>query len=176
MEERLGILHPGWEPKEGEGPVAEWLKEWVASGFFSEAADGLSCHLPMQCSDVRGAAINAVSSITAHCTVVGDDEHGWRVHLRITPIRAARVMVASKCAVEPGAQGSAWVRLLLTVGATAPDDGYWKRPEHRPDWVAYTDGGCAAGMAGWAWNLLHGGDGEADVDAREVSKGYAGRW
>ena len=31
-EERLRILHPGWKPKEGEGPMAEWTKEWVASG------------------------------------------------------------------------------------------------------------------------------------------------
>ena len=94
------------------------------------------------------------------------------MRLRVTPTRAARVMVASKCVVEPGAQGSMGVRLLLTVGATAPGDGYWKRPMHRPDWVAYTDGGCAAGMAGWAWNLLHGGDGDADVDACEVAVGY----
>ena len=54
-EDHLRILHPGWQPKEGEGPVAEWEKEWIASGFFDDDMTGLTCCLPAISGDVQSA-------------------------------------------------------------------------------------------------------------------------
>ena len=52
------ILNPGWKPKEGEGPVAKWTKEWIASNFFTMTPRGLQCQLPESVGEVQGAAVN----------------------------------------------------------------------------------------------------------------------
>ena len=79
-EDHLRILHPDWQPKEGEGPVAEWVKEWVASNFFSETDGGIQCCLPARCIDVQAAEVNQSSvKIVALCSV-GD---GGIVRLRL---------------------------------------------------------------------------------------------
>ena len=41
-----------------------------------------------------------------------------------------------------------------------------------PDWVAYTDGGCTAGRAGWAYVVTHGGDGRDDHAAVARHTGF----
>ena len=79
-EDHLRILHPDWQPKEGEGPVAEWVKEWVASKFFSETDGGIQCCLPARCIDVQEAEVSHSSvKIVALCSV-GD---GGFVRLRL---------------------------------------------------------------------------------------------
>ena len=34
IERDIRLRIPGWQPSPGEGPVAEWEREWLASGFF----------------------------------------------------------------------------------------------------------------------------------------------
>ena len=82
-EDHLRILHPKWEPKEGEGPVNEWRKEWVASGFFDETIGGLVCCLPMRCCDVLGAEVNRTAvHVMALCSV--DSNSPPTVRLRLS--------------------------------------------------------------------------------------------
>ena len=35
-EREIRLRIPGWQPSPGEGPVAEWERDWLASGFFSD--------------------------------------------------------------------------------------------------------------------------------------------
>ena len=42
-EKAIRLRIPGWQPSPGEGPVAEWETEWLASGFFSSEGE---CELP----------------------------------------------------------------------------------------------------------------------------------
>ena len=38
-EKAIRLRIPGWQPSPGEGPVAEWETEWLASGFFSSEGE-----------------------------------------------------------------------------------------------------------------------------------------
>ena len=42
----------------------------------------------------------------------------------------------------------------------------------RPDWTAYTDGGCKDEQAGWGYVLTEEGDGVEDWEAKVVDEGY----
>ena len=65
-EKAIRLRIPGWQPSPGEGPVAEWETEWLASGFFSSEGE---CELPETLESVRGVAANgcAVSTVALLC-------------------------------------------------------------------------------------------------------------
>ena len=143
LEERLRIMRPEWRPKEGEGPVMEWEKAWVASGFVDWRKGELVCRMAESSRGVRGAAVNSTHAKAVARMVVEGSADGVRVALR------------------------------LAVGAVPPvDDACFAEQLGPPAWVAYTDGGESAGMAGWGWILTTGGDGEADAHAIMVAEGF----
>jgi ribonuclease HI len=139
-EDHLRILHPGWQPTEGEGPVADWVKEWVASGFFDDNSARLTCCLPATSRDVQGAEVNHVN-----------------------------VKTIALCSLEHNVDGSPRVQLRLAVGACPSAAAAVARGDcSPPDWVVYCDGGFSANMAGWGWVRVHGGDGDQDTHAHEI--------
>ena len=132
LDERIRILHPKWEPKPGEGPIDQWQKEWIHSGFFEQAGGGrLLCMLPANGTQVRGAAVSA---------------GGTRVGTHLS--------VSSQA-------GRARVHMRLVVGA-CPPQRVERSQRTRLDWTAYTDGGCKDEQAGWGYVLTEEGDGVED--------------
>ena len=77
-EERLRILHPGWEPSEGEGPMEEWKRAWVTSGFVVMMAGGVRCCLPKLSTHVPGSAMSRAPVDTIAHVAPQVDESGWR--------------------------------------------------------------------------------------------------
>ena len=144
LETRLRILHPGWQPKEGEGPVDQWAKEWIKSGFFDETGDGrLECNMEQKPARIHGAALSeAVTHTAARCRVAAD--------------------------------GRVVLELSVTAVPKEADDGEARRARAntKPDWSIYTDGGCDDGRAGWAYAVVTGGDGKEDEDAEIATEGY----
>lgn len=39
-EEELSIIRPGWEPSEGQGPVADWEAAWLKPGYLKFGTSG----------------------------------------------------------------------------------------------------------------------------------------
>ena len=115
---------PGWQPSPGEGPVAEWETEWLASGFFSSEGE---CELPETLESVRGVAANgcAVSTVALLCVAPQGEGGACRVKLRLM-VDAPGVVLRPQQQLAEQAQ---------------------RRP---PDWVAYTDGSEDLGKAGWS--------------------------
>jgi ribonuclease HI len=143
QETHLRILHPKWQPKEGEGPMAEWTKEWVASGLFAETPRGLRCWLPESVREVKGAAVNqGVVRVMTRAMVRCESDSGVRIELQ------------------------------LTVGATPPLMLVTNAPPRAaPDWTAYCDGAYRNETAGWGWSVTVGGDGRRDTEASEIARG-----
>ena len=139
-------LIPGWQPSPGEGPVAEWETEWLASGFFSSEGE---CELPETLESVRGVAANgcAVSTVALLCVAPQGEGGACRVKLRLM-VEAPGVVLRPQQQLAEQAQ---------------------RRP---PDWVAYTDGSEDLGKAGWAYTVLIGGDAIGDRGASLASEGY----
>ena len=145
-ERAIRLRIPGWQPSPGEGPVAEWETEWLASGFFSSEGE---CELPETLESVRGVAANgcAVSTVALLCVAPQGEGGTCRVKLRLM-VEAPGVVLRPQQQLTERAQ---------------------RRP---PDWVAYTDGSEDLGKAGWAYAVLIGGDAIGDEGASLTSEGY----
>ena len=145
-EKAIRLRIPGWQPSPGEGPVAEWETEWLASGFFSSEGE---CELPETLESVRGVAVNgcAVSTVALLCVAPQGEGVACRVKLRLM-VEAPGVVLRPQQQLTEQAQ---------------------RRP---PDWVAYTDGSEDLGKAGWAYAVLIGGDAIGDEGASLTSEGY----
>ena len=145
-ERAIRLRIPGWQPSPGEGPVAEWETEWLASGFFSSEGE---CELPETLESVRGVAANgcAVSTVALLCVAPQGEGGTCRVKLRLM-VEAPGVVLRPQQQLTEQAQ---------------------RRP---PDWVAYTDGSEDLGKAGWAYAVLIGGDAIGDEGASLTSEGY----
>ena len=147
-EREIRLRIPGWQPSPGEGPVAEWERDWLASGFFSD--DG-QCALPERIQLARDIAANDCTSNTMALLSVEPCDRGGACRVKV------RLMVEA-----PGVI----LRPCRRDGTTPPQQ---QRP---PDWTAYTDGSEDGGRAGWAYAVVMGGDGIRDVNAMLVTEGY----
>ena len=70
-ERAIRLRIPGWQPSPGEGPVAEWETEWLASGFFSSEGE---CELPETlefCPRGGGKRLRGEHSRTPLCSASG---------------------------------------------------------------------------------------------------------
>ena len=147
-EREIRLRIPGWQPSPGEGPVAEWERDWLASGFFSD--DG-QCALPERIQLARDIAANDCTSNTMALLSVEPCDRGGACRVKV------RLMVEA-----PGVI----LRPCRRDGTTPPQQ------QQPPDWTAYTDGSEDGGRAGWAYAVVMGGDGICDVNAMLVTEGY----
>ena len=76
-EKAIRLRIPGWQPSPGEGPVAEWETEWLASGVCSSEGETLE--------SIRGVAANgcAVSTVALLCVAPQGEGGACRVKLRL---------------------------------------------------------------------------------------------
>jgi len=132
-EREIRLRIPGWQPSPGEGPVAEWEREWLPSGFFSD--DG-QCALPEKIQLARDIAANDCTSNTMALLSVEPCDRGGACRVKV------RLMVEA-----PGVI----LRPCRRDGTTPPQQ---QRP---PDWTAYTDGSEDGSRAGWAYAVVMGG-------------------
>ena len=79
-EREIRLRIPGWQPSPGEGPVAEWEREWLASGFFSD--DG-QCALPERIQLARGIAANDCASNTMALLSVEPCDRGGAPRVKV---------------------------------------------------------------------------------------------
>ena len=79
-EREIRLRIPGWQPSPGEGPVAEWERDWLASGFFSD--DG-QCALPERIQLARDIAANDCTSNTMALLSVEPCDRGGACRVKV---------------------------------------------------------------------------------------------
>ena len=154
QETKLAIKYPGWKPSEGEGPVEEWGKEFVQSGYMTEVDGRLQCALPESVDSVEGCWAAAALDTVRAATLIDTRQ------LNDRPVRLVLT-------IAPHAR-------TTTCPATRPP-----APLPLSTWAGYCDGSYTpqkhprnVELAGWASAIVRGGDGQADVGATVVAEGW----
>ena len=70
-EKAIRLRIPGWQPSPGEGPVAEWETEWLASGFFSSEGRVRAPRDARICPRGGGKRLRGEHSRTPLCSASG---------------------------------------------------------------------------------------------------------
>ena len=152
-EAELQITYPGWEPSEGEGPVEDWKKDFIQPGYVDVHQGKVICRLPENIEQITGSwAAQAPEKV--------------RVRLLTHETRPRS-------------------RPVKIVIAIAPQNVAKPKTQQVPDipptttWVGYTDGSYTPlkypetqERAGWAYTIVHGGDGQADRHATMLTEGW----
>ena len=54
-EAELALIYPEWKPKEGEGPVEKWERDFAQSGYITTQKGRMACRLPENIEQVAGS-------------------------------------------------------------------------------------------------------------------------
>ena len=175
----MKILNPGLKFEPGEGPIDEWRKEWVNTGW----ADGKGqSKIPGRASKVKGSKIIKTATPWA-----------WKVHPALTIAHreiqrnhVARVTATNPWAkkVHPGLKffqdqkRRKWAETnKLTSSQRALNHQEEETTDRSQTTVAYMDGAYDQAMeggtqrAGWGFVVVTGGDGRKDTQAKEIARG-----
>ena len=152
-EAELNLIYPGWEPSEGKGPVEDWKKDFTQPGYVCEQGGSLVCRLPERVEQIEGSWAASAPDTTRLRLLTHADRP------RDRPVKVV-IAIAPRSTPKPTTR-----QLPTTLPATT--------------WVGYTDGShtpltppATPEIAGWAYAIVRGGDGQADEHASVVTEGW----